>query len=74
MSDPDATAYATQPVRERLTERIRNLHREPHRSLATTIGEIMGSIKELRTRGQLSHEEAVQFIYDVRNEKGRIMR
>lgn len=74
MDNQSATAYAPQPVRDRLSQRIRNLHREPHRSLATAIGEIMVNIKDLRIQGVLSQEEAVQFIYDVRNEKGRIMR
>ncbi|MFF7710851.1 hypothetical protein [Pseudomonas sp. NPDC007930] len=73
MGHPSATAYA-EPLHAHLRARIRNLHREPHRTLALAIGEIMGNIKEGRVQGVLSQEEAVQLIYDVRNEKGRIMR
>ena len=74
MASNAAQVYASPSVRDNLSRRIRDLHRETQSGLGAAIGDILINIKELRVQGELSQEEALQFIYDIRNEKGRMMR
>ncbi|UFH49871.1 hypothetical protein [Pseudomonas sp. KNUC1026] len=62
------------PHTARITQRIRSLHRQPVRALGNAVGELVDEIQQLRGQGALSQEQATQLIYDVRNERGRIMR
>ncbi|PVZ08819.1 MULTISPECIES: hypothetical protein [unclassified Pseudomonas] len=62
------------PHAARITQRIRSLHRQPERALGSAVGELVEEIQQLQGRGALSQEQATQLIYDVRNERGRIMR